>query len=292
MIATIVNCITVFIGSLIGLAVHSRMREDIREVVYLGAGFVSLVIGLQMAFESQRVLYLVFSLFVGGILGTIWDIEGGILRFGSFLERLAFPKKVKGAGTGAGTTIAGGQATAGQATAGQAIDEEATADGVGTADQGKDKGGVPLQEGKKTFALGFLNASVLFCVGAMTIVGAVKAGAEGEYDLILMKSIMDGFMAIMFSAALGIGVMFSIITILIYQGGLTLLASWIGPMIGGLGLSEISGLGGILVMMIGINLLKLREIKTANFLPGLVIILAFTTLEPFWLPAVRSLIGF
>lgn len=260
MIATIVNCITVLVGSLIGLAVHSKMRDDIRDVVYIGAGLVSLVIGLQMAFETQRVLYLVFSLFVGGILGTVWNIEGGILRFGSFLERLVLPKRSEQAGNGepAGKT---------------------DLEGAGAG-------------GKRNFALGFLNASVLFCVGAMTIVGAMKAGAEGEYDLILMKSIMDGFMAIMFSAALGIGVMFSIITILVYQGGLTLLAGWLGPIIGELGLSELSGLGGVLVMMIGINLLKLREIRTANFLPGLVIVLIFTSLEPLWLPAARSALGF
>jgi len=243
MIATIVNCITVFFGSLIGITVHAKIRDDIRDVVYIGAGCISLVIGLQMAFESARVLYLVFSLFLGGILGTIWNIEGWIMRFGTFLESL-----------------------------------------VKRGRQGKAE--------NKNFALGFLNASVLFCVGAMTIVGAMKAGASGDYDLILMKSIMDGFMAIMFSAALGIGVMFSIITILVYQGGLTLLAGWIGPMIGQLGLSEISGVGGVLVMMIGINLLGLREIKTANFLPALLMVLAFTGAEPYWLPAAKSFFGF
>lgn len=245
MIATIVNCITVFIGSLVGLTVHARVRDDIRDVVYIGAGSISLVIGLGMAFESTRVLYLVFSLFLGGILGTLWNVEGAILRFGSSLEKLVM------------------------------------------------RGRAPGEEnGGKNFALGFLNASVLFCVGAMTIVGAMKAGADGDYDLILMKSIMDGFMAIMFSAALGVGVLFSIITILVYQGGLTLLAGWIGPVIGELGISEISGVGGILVMMIGINLLGLREIKTANFLPSLVIAVLFAMAEPHWLPAARGLFGF
>ncbi len=246
MIATIVNCITVFIGSLIGLTVHARIRDDIRDVVYIGAGSISLVIGLGMAFESTRVLYLVFSLFLGGILGTLWNVEGGILRFGATLEKLVTRNR-----------------------------KETPEEGSG-----------------KNFALGFLNASVLFCVGAMTIVGAMKAGAEGDYDLILMKSIMDGFMAIMFSAALGVGVLFSIITILVYQGGLTLLAGWIGPLIGELGLSMISGVGGILVMMIGINLLGLREIKTANFLPSLLIVLMFTIAEPYWLPAAQAFFGF
>ena len=95
-------------------------------------------------------------------------------------------------------------------------------------------------------------------------------------------------MAIMFSAAMGIGVMFSIITILIYQGGLTLLAGVIGPLIGELGLTEISGTGGILILMIGLNLLKVKEIKTGNFLPALLIVLVFTTLDPIVVPFLKQ----
>ncbi|MDZ7792565.1 MAG: DUF554 domain-containing protein [Spirochaetia bacterium] len=147
---------------------------------------------------------------------------------------------------------------------------------------------VKNEESGANFAQGFLDASVLFCVGALTIVGAIKAGAEGNYDLILMKSVLDGFMAIMFTAAMGIGVMFSVITILVYQGGLTLLAGVIGPLIGELGLAEISGTGGILILMIGMNLLKLHDIKTGNFLPALLVVLVFTTLDPYVVPFLQQ----
>jgi len=232
MIATIVNCLAVFIGSLIGLLLHKSMSPKIKDVVYIGAGLVSFAIGMQMSFESQRIVYLALSVILGGMLGTAWNIEGGIMNFGGWLQR-NFAKN---------------------------------------------------DESGATFAQGFLDASVLFCVGALTIVGAIKAGAEGNYDLILMKSVLDGFMAIMFAAAMGIGVMFSIITILIYQGGLTLLAGVIGPLIGDLGLSEISGTGGILILMIGLNLLKIKEIKTGNFLPAILIVLIFTTLDPVVVP--------
>ncbi len=228
MIAVLINGITVAVGSVIGLFLHKNLREDIKNVVFISAGMVSVVIGMQMSFQSNRILYVVISLFAGGIVGTLLDIEGWILSFGGFLEK-HFTR--------------------------------------GTEDE-------------STFAKGFLNASVLFCVGAMTILGALKAGAEHNYDLLLMKSVMDGFMAIMFSAAMGIGVMFSVITILLYEGGLTLAAAWLGPVIGDAGLAEISGLGGILVIMIGLNLLNLKEIKTANFLPGLVFIALFAMVEP------------
>ncbi len=245
MIATIINCITVIIGSLIGLTFHKKINPEIKDVVFTSAGVLTLVIGMQMAFQSQKILYVIISLFFGGILGTIWKIEDHILNMGAFLER--------------NFTVAG------------------------RSRRGK-RPFASTVESDKSFAHGFLNASVLFCVGAMTIVGAIKAGAEGNYDLILMKSVLDGFMAVMFTAAMGIGVMFSVITILLYQGGLTLLATWVGPMIGESGLSELSGIGGILVLLIGINLLGLKEIKTANFLPGLLIILVFTSLEPWFLP--------
>ena len=90
---------------------------------------------------------------------------------------------------------------------------------------------------------------------------------------------MDGFMAIAFSAALGIGVAFSAITVLVYQGSLTLLAGALQPYASELVLGELTGAGGVLVIMIGINLLGLAKLKTANFLPALVLILVLLGLE-------------
>jgi uncharacterized protein len=261
MIATIINCITVIIGSLIGLTLHRKINPEIKDVVFTSAGVLSLVIGMQMAFKTQMILYVIISLFVGGILGSLWKIEDHILNLGSFLEKHFTPS--------------------GRRRRDRSRPEVALASRKLASDQP-----VPTTttDSEKSFAHGFLNASVLFCVGAMTIVGAIKAGAEGDYDLILMKSVLDGFMAVMLTAAMGIGVIFSVITILLYQGGLTLLATWVGPMLGEHGLTELSGLGGILVLMIGINLLGIKKIKTANFLPSLFIILIFTSLEPWFLP--------
>jgi hypothetical protein len=91
---------------------------------------------------------------------------------------------------------------------------------------------------------------------------------------------MDGFMAIMFSAAYGIGVAFSVITILVYQGGITLGSGWIAPLLGEVGLNELSAVGGVLVLMIGFNLLGVKEFKTANFLPALVLVLVLSALSP------------
>jgi uncharacterized membrane protein YqgA involved in biofilm formation len=227
MIATLVNCVAVIIGSLLGLILHTKINESFKRVVYVGAGMISLILGIKMGLVTTRIVFMALALIIGGILGEWWNIEGGILRFGEFLKK-RFAKKESG----------------------------------------------------KDFAGGFLNASVLFCVGAMTLVGAFKAGAEGNYDLILTKSVMDGFMAIMLTAAMGIGVAFSAITILVYQGGITLLAGVLQPLVNDLLLSELTAVGGVLVIMIGLNLLGLSKLKTANYIPALLITIGLITLEP------------
>ena len=227
MIATLVNCAAVIIGSLIGLILHTKINESFKRVVYVGAGMISLILGIKMGLVTTRIVFMALALIIGGILGEWWNIEGGILRFGEFLKK-RFAKKESG----------------------------------------------------KDFAGGFLNASVLFCVGAMTLVGAFKAGAEGNYDLILTKSVMDGFMAIMLTAAMGIGVAFSAITILVYQGGITLLAGVLQPLVNELLLGELTAVGGVLVIMIGLNLLGLSKLKTANYIPALLVTIGLITLEP------------
>lgn len=132
-----------------------------------------------------------------------------------------------------------------------------------------------------SFAQGFLTASVLYCSGALAIIGSFKAGTEGDYSLILTKSVLDGFMSIIFAGAMGPGVGFSALSILVYQGGLTLASSWIKPFVTDTMLTELTGIGGALVIMIALGLLDLRKIKTANFLPALVAIVLLVLVFPF-----------
>jgi uncharacterized membrane protein YqgA involved in biofilm formation len=212
-----------------------------------------------MALETQRILFVAISIVVGGVLGSWWNVEGGILQFGRFLER----------------RVSGGKAGRRRSDGSDGL----VSDG-GVVPDGEEPELSEAIPGSSGFAHGFLNASILFCVGAMTIVGAFRAGADHSYDLILTKSVMDGAVSILLAAAMGVGVAFSVITILVYQGGLTLLAGLIRPYVSDLVLSELSGAGGILIMMIGLNLLDLKELKTGNFLPALLVVLLFTLLEP------------
>lgn len=135
---------------------------------------------------------------------------------------------------------------------------------------GKITGNKDEQSGTQNFAKGFLTASVLFCSGAMSVVGSIQAGTTGEMTTILIKSVMDGCMAVVFASVYGIGVMFSFLFILLYQGFFTLAGGWLEPLLGEIGINELSAEGGVLLLMIGFGLLKIREFKTANFLPALV----------------------
>ena len=132
-----------------------------------------------------------------------------------------------------------------------------------------------------TFALGFLNASVLYCSGAMAIIGSFKAGTEGDYSIILTKSVLDGFMSIIFAGAMGPGVAFSALSILVYQGILTIVSVWVKPFVTEIMLAEITGIGGALVLMIGLGLLDIKKLKTGDFLPALVVTVLLVLAFPY-----------
>jgi Uncharacterized membrane protein, possible Na+ channel or pump len=119
------------------------------------------------------------------------------------------------------------------------------------------------------FAAGFLNSSLLFCSGAMSIVGSIQAGTSGDFTLIYTKSVMDGFMAIVFAAVYGPGVFLSAATILIYQGFFTLTSGLIAPLLGDSGINAIAAEGGFILLLIALSLLEIKKTKTGNFIPAL-----------------------
>jgi hypothetical protein len=118
---------------------------------------------------------------------------------------------------------------------------------------------------------GFVTASLIFCVGPMTILGSIRDGLVGDYSLLAIKSLLDGFAALALASSLGVGVVLSAITVLVFQGGLTLLAKFaqVGmsqPMI-----TEMTATGGVLIMGIGLILLDLKRIRVGSFLPSIFI---------------------
>jgi len=135
-----------------------------------------------------------------------------------------------------------------------------------------------LRMGNDKFSDGMITAFLLYCMGAMTILGAIEEGVEGSYDILLMKSLMDGVSSIALASALGIGVMFSTIPLLVYQGGLTLFSSFIGDHFTDVIINDLSATGGILLIGLGINILEIKHLKILNMVPALVIVVILSYL--------------
>jgi len=123
------------------------------------------------------------------------------------------------------------------------------------------------------FSEGLITAFLLFCIGSMTIVGAIEEGLNQKKELLIVKSTLDGFSSIALAATLGIGVLFSIIPLMIFQGGLTLSAKRLKPIFDQTTIDTLSAVGGILIIGISINLLKLGHINLENLLPSLFIVI-------------------
>jgi len=137
-----------------------------------------------------------------------------------------------------------------------------------------------LNIGNEKFTEGLLTAFLLFCMGSLTILGAIQEGMGGSAKLLLIKSLMDGVSSIALASGLGIGVLFSAIPLLIYQGGITLLASGFGEFFPEIIITEMSAVGGILLLGLGINILEIKKINVMNMLPALVIIVLLVLFLP------------
>lgn len=212
----LINTATVLAGSGLGLLIGSRLPEKIKKIILSALGLSTLVIGMQMAIGTRKLILIVGSLVLGGIIGQILGIE-------EWLERIGERLKIR------------------------------------------------VKSSSDTFVLGFVTASLLFCAGPITIVGSLQDGYAANADLIYIKSIMDGSAAVALTATLGIGVIFSAVTVFIFQGILTYLGVIMGDFIGDAVLNEITAVGGILILGIGLNLLEMARVKVGNFIPALLV---------------------
>lgn len=123
-------------------------------------------------------------------------------------------------------------------------------------------GGSPLAEG-------FVSASMLFCVGAMAIVGSLQSGLVGDHSTIIAKSVIDGIAAVLLASSLGAGVLFSALAVGVYQGSIVLLASTLQPLLSDNVVAEMSCAGSLLIIGLALNMLNICKIKVANFIPGI-----------------------
>ncbi len=231
-IGTVVNVLTVLFGTALGLTVGSRLPERLRSTVLSGVGLLTLVIGMQEAFETHNVVFPLVALIAGGAVGELLGIEERLERLGERLRR--------------------------RLERGPALEpalehvDEALASG---------------------FVEGFVAASLLFCVGPLTILGSIQDGLGGpdHAQLLFVKSALDGLVSIVFAATLGWGVGFSALTIVAVQGSLTLAASAADAVLTVRMIDEMTATGGVMILGIGLRLLELRRVRVASFLPALVL---------------------
>jgi len=135
---------------------------------------------------------------------------------------------------------------------------------------------------EKSFSKGFVAASILFCTGSMAIVGSIQSGLQGNHEILYAKSILDGFISLVFAASMGIGVAFSALIVFIYQGAIVLasqtVSAWLTPVI----IQEMSAVGSLLIVAIGLNFLDVKEIKVANLIPAIFIPLIWLSFSGLW----------
>ena len=124
-------------------------------------------------------------------------------------------------------------------------------------------------------ANGFVTASLVYCVGAMAIMGALESGLSNKHDILKAKSLIDGISAVIFASSLGIGVCFSAISVFIYQGTITLTAAFMKPFLIASVVNEMSAIGGLLIVAIGANMLEIKRIRVGNMLPAIFIPLIY-----------------
>jgi len=127
-----------------------------------------------------------------------------------------------------------------------------------------------------TFAAGYVTASLVFCVGPMTLLGSIQEGLTGNPEIIYTKSMLDGAASVAFASSLGIGVSFAAVTVLVFQGALTLLGAQLAFLLRPEILNELTATGGLLILAIGLLLLDVKRIRVANLLPALVVVVLLT----------------
>ncbi|MGO1469706.1 MAG: DUF554 domain-containing protein [Tissierella sp.] len=216
MVGTIVNVLTIIIGSLIGYFMRNGIKEEYKTTIMDGLGLAVLIIGIMGSIETESVLIVIISIVIGSIIGEIIGIEKKLDNMGYKLEKR-------------------------------------------------------FGNGDSNFSKGFITSTLVFCVGAMAIVGSLEAGLTENYQTLFAKSILDGVAAIIFTSTLGIGVIFSIFPVFLYQGGITLLSASLKDILTPDIINEMSAVGGLLILAIGINLLGIKKIKIGNMLPSLLV---------------------
>ena len=250
-LGTLINTVAVIAGALLGMAAGHRLPERTKKIVTDCLGLVTLLMaGLSVMSvtdpalsaavgSSAPVLIVLGSLLIGGIIGSTLRIEDRLESLVSTLQdRLRRPSR-------------GGDAATGQADTADASEATAAA--------------------KERFVEGWLTATLLFCVGPLTILGSLNDGLGRGIDQLAVKSALDFFAAIAFGSTFGLGVLFSAVSILVIQGSLTLIGMLRGAVMPEAQIMALTATGGLMLVGIAFRLLDIRQIRVGDLLPALIV---------------------
>ncbi|CAN5280405.1 hypothetical protein BH20ACT9_BH20ACT9_05080 [soil metagenome] len=238
MAGTLLNVVAVVVGATAGVALGDRLPEQVRRTVMDTLGLFTVVLGVANGLDA-------FGRPLAGAVGraAVLVVLGSAVAGGLIGEALDLEGRLEGVGRRVRARVARRRVAAG-----------------GRAGRVDDR-----------FVEGFVAASLVFCVGPLTVLGAIRDGLRGDYGLLAIKSLLDGFASLAFASALGAGVGFAALTVLVVQGGISLAAARLDPILTGPGLAAMNAVGGLLVLGIGLRLLDVRRVRVTNLLPGLVL---------------------
>lgn len=268
---TIVNVFTVLVGSTVGLTLGGRLPQRYQRIILDVLGLMTVVLGVDAGvngfnaaarqyqpagpagegFGPRLAMVMVVSLVLGAVIGTALKLHERIESLGEAMHR-----RLPGRG---------------------AVSERA-ADTVGGMEDT-----AALSPGAR-FAQGFLASSVLFCIGPLTLLGCLNNGVRHDPGLLYVKSCLDACSSMALAASLGSGVLASIMTIVVVQGGLSLAAHQLGGSLGGLSLDMMNVVGGVVLLATALMLLEIRKIPVANLLPAIFLPPALIALARHTLP--------
>jgi uncharacterized membrane protein YqgA involved in biofilm formation len=232
-LGTAINVATIVAGTALGLLVGGRLPERARSTVLNGVGLVVLALGVTQAARSHNIVFPLVSIVVGGLIGEALRIEERLESVGDRIRR-----RVE-----------------------RDVDPEIEGADV-TADTAR---------AANTFVEGFVAASLLFCVGPLAILGSISDGIEGDIQLLVVKSALDGLVSVIFAATLGWGVGFAALPVLVYQGLLTLGAGQADAVLTERMIVEGTATGGIMVLGIGMRVLELKPVRVGSLIPALAV---------------------
>lgn len=259
---TILNVITVAVGSIVGLALSARIPERFQKIILNCLGLVTITLGIDAS--------------VLGMAETVRRYGSGIPTFGARLGMVTVGSLILGAVLGSALRLHDRIEGLGR------IIHERFSRSSGPAEAATSQAEGPAPRAR--FAEGFLTASVIFCVGPLTLLGCLQNGADGNPSLLYIKSFLDGFCSMALAASLGVGVTFSVLTVLIFQGALALAASRIAGVIPDLSLQMMNVVGGIVLLATALMILDVKKIPVADLLPGIflppIVIWAVEALRP------------